>query len=108
MSEFVHESGLWAARLTGSLAGVGISLVYLLPTSHREAASRFMCGMLSGVIFGGPVGLWLARHFSLTDGLSSQDIMLAGSASASLTCWWVLGIMVRLANRYAKKSDPEA
>ena len=108
MSEFTQESGLWAARLTGSLAGVGISLVYLLPLSHREAASRFICGMLCGVIFGGPVGLWLARHFSLSDGLSASEVMLVGSASASLTCWWVLGILARLANRFAKKADPDA
>lgn len=108
MSEFSHDAGLWAARLTGSLAGVGISLVYLLPQTHREAASRFMCGMLSGVIFGGPVGLWLVRQFSLADGLGQQDIMLAGSAAASLSCWWVLGILARLANRYAKKGDTEA
>jgi hypothetical protein len=104
MSEFVHDSSLWVARLTGSLAGVGISLVYLLPKSHREAASRFMCGMLCGVIFGGPTGLWLARYLSVADGLSQQDIVLAGSAAASLSCWWVLGIMARLASRYARKS----
>lgn len=107
MSEFLHDTGLWAARLTGSVAGVGISLVYLLPQSHREAASRFMCGMLSGVIFGGPLGLWLARHFALSDGLSTQDIVLAGSAAASLSCWWVLGILTRLASRYAKKPEGE-
>ena len=107
MSEFTQESGLLAARVTGSLAGVGISLVYLLPSSHREAASRFICGMLCGMIFGGPVGLWLAKHFSLSEDLSQVDILLAGSAVASLTCWWVLGILVRLANRYAKRSDSQ-
>lgn len=108
MSEFTQESGLWAAKVTGSLAGVGISLVYLLPQTHREAASRFLCGMLCGVIFGGPLGLWLARYFSLSEMMSAQETMLTGSAVASLACWWVLGILVRLANRYAKKVDSDS
>lgn len=44
MSEFANEAGIWAARITGAVAGAGVSLVYLLPKSKREAASRFITG----------------------------------------------------------------
>ena len=54
MSEFANEAGIWAARITGAVAGAGVSLVYLLPKSKREAASRFITGVSCGMIFGGP------------------------------------------------------
>ena len=103
MSEFDHESGLLAARFTGAVAGAAVSLIYLLPRSHREAASRFLTGLACGMIFGGPVGVWIVKRLDIAGSLSGQDVMLAGSAAASLCAWWGLGIMVRIADRYGAR-----
>ncbi|MES5097496.1 DUF6107 family protein [Agrobacterium sp. BA1120] len=101
MSEFANEGGIWAARFTGAVAGAGVSLIYLLPQTHREAASRFLTGLACGMIFGGPVGVWIVKRLDIADGLSGQDIMLTGAAASSLCAWWGLGVMVRVAGRYA-------
>ena len=103
MSEFANESGILAARFTGAVAGAGVSLIYLLPQTHREAASRFLTGLACGMIFGGPVGLWIVKRLDIAGGLSGQDVMLTGSAAASLCAWWGLGLMVRIADRYAAR-----
>lgn len=103
MSEFANEGGLWAARIAGAVSGAGVSLIYLLPKGKREAASRFITGMSCGLIFGGPVGIWLAQKLDIAESLTSVEIMLSGSAAASLTAWWVLGLLVRFAARYAAK-----
>ncbi|WP_112961139.1 DUF6107 family protein [Agrobacterium sp. fls2-241-TYG-188a] len=106
MSEFANEGGILAARFTGAVAGAGVSLIYLLPQTHREAASRFLTGLACGMIFGGPVGLWIIKRLEITEGLSGQDIMLTGSAAASLCAWWGLGVMARVAERYAGRPKP--
>ncbi|UHS56007.1 DUF6107 family protein [Agrobacterium vaccinii] len=103
MSEFANEGSIWAARFTGAVAGAGVSLIYMLPQTHREAASRFLTGLACGVIFGGPVGLWIAQRLGVSAELSSQEIMLTGSAAASLCAWWGLGVLVRVAERYAAR-----
>lgn len=103
MSEFANEGGLWAARVAGAIAGAGVSLIYLLPKSRREAASRFVTGLSCGLIFGGPVGLWIVRKLDVASGLSGPEIMLTGSAAASLFAWWGLGLMLRIADRYAAR-----
>lgn len=92
--------GVLAAKAAGAAAGAGVSLIYLLPKSRREAASRFFTGLCCGLIFGGPVGLWLAEQMEIAHRLSGTEIMLTGSAAASLSAWWVLGALVRVAARY--------
>lgn len=94
--------GVWAAKTAGAFAGAGVSLIYLLPKSRREAASRFLTGMTCGLIFGGPTGLWLAERLGLSGMLSGPETMLAGSAAASLCAWWVLGALSRVADRYGR------
>lgn len=106
MAELGHDSGLLVAKAIGSVAGAWVSLVYLMPKSMREAASRFMTGVSCGVMFGGPAGLWLSERLGISGQLSPIETTLSGAAAASLSAWWVLGAMVRVANRYGAKSDP--
>lgn len=93
----------WAARLIGATAGAAVSLVYLLPKSRREAASRFVTGLSCGLIFGAPTGLWLAERLGIGSALSGVETLLAGSAAASLCAWWVLGALTRVAARFGQK-----
>jgi hypothetical protein len=95
--------GVWAARLVGAAAGAGVSLIYLLPKSRREAASRFLTGVSCGLIFGTPTGLWLTARLGIDGLMSGPELMLAGSATASLCAWWVLGVLARIAERYGNR-----
>jgi hypothetical protein len=97
--------GVWAAKTAGACAGAGVSLIYLLPKSRREAASRFATGLTCGLIFGGPTGLWLVERLGIGGSLSGPETMLAGSAAASLCAWWVLGALSRVAERYGKRIE---
>ena len=56
---------LWGAKLAGAAAGSAISVAYLLPKSRREAATRFLIGLVTGVVFGAPAGLMLADRLAL-------------------------------------------
>lgn len=105
MTDFIPEPGLTVLRLAGAVAGAAVSLVYLLPKSRREAASRFLTGLACGMIFGPSAGLWIARQGGLSDLLSAHEMLLTGSAAASLSAWWVLGALVRLAGRYGGPKD---
>ena len=55
--EPVSVLALWASKILGAAAGSAISVAYLLPKGRREAASRFLIGMVTGVVFGPPAGL---------------------------------------------------
>ena len=89
-------------RLIGASAGAAVSLVYMLPKGAREAASRFVTGLVTGIIFGGPAGQWLAGRLDVVERLSPSEIMMAGAASVSLLAWWALGLLNRLAERWEK------
>lgn len=106
MADLGNDPGDWAVKVLGAAAGAGVSLIYLLPKSRREAASRFITGMSCGLIFGTPTGLWLEARLGIGGMLSGPELMLAGSAAASLSAWWVLGVMSRLAERYGKRAEP--
>jgi MFS family permease len=95
-----HE--LWSARAVGAVAGAAISLIYMLPKGRREAASRFITGLVCGMIFGPALGVWIADKLRLADGLAASEIMLAGSALASLTAWWAMGALKRLAEKWVQ------
>jgi hypothetical protein len=103
MSDFANEPHMWAARAAGAAAGAAVSLIYLLPKSRREAATRFLTGLACGIIFGGPAGLFLMEKLGLSGALSGSEVMLSGSAAASLCAWWGLGILSRLAERYGAR-----
>lgn len=105
MSDFTPDAPLWGARVCGAVAGAAISLIYLLPHSRREAASRFFTGLACGLIFAAPTGQWLARQLDLIDRLTGPEIILAGATMASLMAWWVLGALARLAGKYGSKGE---
>jgi len=97
MTEFIHDPWPWLARMTGAAAGAVISLVYLLPQSRREAASRFFTGLVSGLVFGPPVGMSIAEYTGISGQLDGTELTLMGAAATSLCAWWGLGILARIA-----------
>lgn len=103
MADIGNASGLWTERALGASAGAAISLVYMLPKGRREAISRFLSGVISGVIFGGPAGVWLASRAGIAAYLSPSEIMLSGAAAVSLCSWWALGLLERLAKRWGRE-----
>lgn len=100
MTDFPSGVEIWSARVLGALAGASISLAYLLPRNRQDAALRFLTGVASGLMFGGPTGLWIAGKLDLTAGITISERMLAGSAVASLCAWWTLGALSRIATRW--------
>ncbi|GHD06472.1 DUF6107 family protein [Tianweitania populi] len=96
---------IWLARGVGAAAGSAISLAYILPRGRREAAVRFAVGLVSGVVFGGGVGLKIAHELDLGVALGPFELMLMGSAAASLCAWWALGFVMRLFERGTTKSE---
>ncbi|MBL0371066.1 hypothetical protein JJB09_03410 [Rhizobium sp. KVB221] len=101
MADFSGDAGFWMERTIGASAGAAISLVYMLPRGRREAASRFLTGVISGMIFGGPTGTMLAERLELAGSLSGSEIMLSGAAAVSLCSWWGLGLLQRLGEKWA-------
>ena len=107
MTDIGNASGLWMERTIGASAGAAISLVYMLPKGKREAISRFMTGVISGMIFGGPTGVWLAARLGISGYLSASETMLSGAAAVSLCSWWGLGLLERAAKRWGREKRKE-
>ena len=105
MADFGNDPGLWAAKGIGAAARAAVSLIYMLPKGKREAASRFFTGLSCGLIFGGPAGLWIVAKLGIAGSLSGAEVMLTGSAAASLLAWWVMGAAVRVAERFGRRPD---
>jgi len=96
---------LWLAKIAGAIAGSAISVAYVLPRGRREAALRFTVGAVSGLIFGGAAGLKIASELDVGSALGAFEIMLMGSAAASLSAWWALGLVMRLFDRADRKTE---
>lgn len=90
---------LWAAKAAGAVAGSAISLAYLLPRGRREAAARFAVGVVSGLVFGGTAGVKIAAELGIGSLLGANEILLMGSATASVLAWWALGFVVKSLER---------
>jgi len=86
---------LWTAKLAGAVAGSAISLAYLLPAGRREAGIRFGVGVACGLVFGGTAGVKITAELGIEDSLGAAEMLLMGSAAASLCAWWVLGLIMR-------------
>ncbi|WP_242221429.1 DUF6107 family protein [Shinella zoogloeoides] len=99
MADFGNDGGLWTARFIGASAGAAVSLIYLLPKSRREAGCRFLTGLACGLVFGGPAGFWIAARLGIAGYLGPSELLLTGSAAASLSAWWGLGVLARVAER---------
>ena len=96
---------MWVAKGAGAIAGSAISLAYLLPSGRREAALRFFVGLVSGLVFGSVAGLAFVRRLGVEALLSPVEIAIAGSAFASLSAWWALGLLMRLMARHDPRDD---
>ena len=105
MSDINPDHSMLAMRIAGALAGALVSLAYMMPKSAREAATRAIAGVISGLVFGGPAGVALAHWMGVGGLLSPSETLLTGSAAASLTAWWVLGALARIAARTGRGRD---
>ena len=90
---------LWLAKGAGAVVGSAISLAYVLPTGRREAAVRFAVGVACGLVFGGVAGLKIATELGIAGVLGPGELLLMGSAAASLCAWWGLGLLMRAFQR---------
>lgn len=84
---------LWLAKVGGAVVGSAISLAYILPSGRREAAVRFAVGVACGLVFGGTAGLKIATELGIAKSMSGSELVLMGSAAASLCAWWALGML---------------
>ena len=99
MTDMTEAAWLWVAKGAGAVAGSAISLAYVLPRGRREAAARFAVGVVSGMIFGSTAGLKIATELGIRELIGTAEIMLMGSAAASLCAWWALGFVKRIFER---------
>ena len=96
---------LWLAKLAGAVAGSAISLAYILPSGRREAAIRFAVGVACGLVFGGTAGLKIATELGIAPVIGSGELVLMGSAAASLCAWWALGVLSRMLQQWMRNSE---
>lgn len=95
MTDISQTGWLWIAKGAGAVAGSAVSLAYILPHGRREAATRFAVGVVCGLVFGGTAGLKIAAELGIEGLIGPMEMMLMGSASASLCAWWALGFVMR-------------
>ncbi len=69
---------------------------------RQEAATRLATGLVAGLVFGPATGLYGAERLDLLATLSAPEIVLSGSAAVSLTAWWALGALKRMAERWGR------
>lgn len=108
MNGLSEAAWLWAAKTFGAVAGSAISLAYLLPSGRREAALRFAVGVVCGVVFGGAAGLKIATELGIAGRLAPGELVLMGSAAASLCAWSAIGFVMRLLSGAGRAHDDQA
>lgn len=96
MNGLSEAAWLWLAKALGAVAGSAISIAYLLPAGRREAAIRFLVGVACGFVFGGTTGLKIATELGIAERLQPGELVLMGSAAASLCAWSAIGFITRL------------
>ncbi len=89
---------MFAAKLLGALAGSVVSLAYILPRGRREAMLRLTVGLVAGFVFGSTAGLKIADMLGVLGRISPIEVTLMGATFASLSAWWGLGLLQRLAD----------
>ncbi|MGN6447962.1 MAG: DUF6107 family protein [Brucella intermedia] len=97
---------IWFAKMVGAMAGSAVSLAYMLPHGKREAAIRFAVGIICGMVFGGAAGVKISETLALGGLLGRAELMLMGSAAASLAVWSALGIFKRFSERLKQAPIP--
>ena len=99
MTDMTDAAWLWAAKGAGAVAGSAVSLAYILPSGRREAGIRFAVGVTCGLVFGGTAGVKIADELGVDRLIGTTEMMLMGSAAASLCAWWGLGFVMRAFER---------
>lgn len=84
---------LW--KVAGAVAGTIISLAYIRPLNIRDAISRAVVSMTSGVVF----GFFVLEYFELSPTI---EHIIASSALAALLAWFIIGMAIRLIKSYDK------
>jgi hypothetical protein len=95
MGEWGEAAWVWAAKGAGAVAGSAVSLAYVLPSGRRDAAARFAVGVTCGLVFGSSAGLKIAGELGIGKAMGAAELMVMGSAAASLCAWWALGFVMR-------------
>lgn len=95
MNGWNEAAWVWAAKGAGAVAGSAVSLVYILPRGRRDAAARFAVGVTCGLVFGSSAGLKIAAELGIGRQLEAAELMMMGSAAASLCAWWGVGFVMR-------------
>jgi len=95
MTDMSQASWIWLAKGAGAVAGSAISLAYILPHGRHEAAARFAVGVVCGLVFGGTAGVKISTELGIQDLIGPGEMVLMGSAVASLCAWWALGFAMR-------------
>ena len=106
MTDFLEGAWLWAAKGAGAIAGSAISIAYILPAGRRDAAVRFAVGVACGLVFGSATGLKIAAELGIEGLLSPIELMLMGSAAASLCAWWAIGFLMAALNSHLTGARP--
>lgn len=99
MSELPDAGPLWVERMIGAAAGSLIALIYLVPKSRQEAASRLLTSLVTGLVFAPEAGVFIATRLGLASELTGSETMLSGAAAAGFFAWWALGMLARMARR---------
>jgi len=108
MSGLSEAALLWAAKIMGAIAGSAISLAYILPPGRREAAIRFAVGVACGLVFGGTAGLKIATELGIVGLLAPGELLMMGSAAASLCAWSAIGFVTRFFGGHAARGEQQA
>lgn len=80
----------WAAKLVGTIIGVGVSMVMISPRSARNGIYRAFIGMVMGLVFTPATQNlipWLRGDTS--------DIIVAAATTTGFTVWFVLEAAAR-------------
>lgn len=104
MSDVSQTVLIWTLKGAGAAAGSALSLIYMLPATRREAAARFLAGVIAGLVFGSTVGLAIAGRLGVADRLGTADMVLMGSAATSVAAWWALGAVARIIGRLGRSA----
>lgn len=108
MSIASETAWLWMAKGAGAVAGSAVSLAYVLPEGRREAGIRFSVGLACGLVFGGTAGLKIATELGIAETIGAVEAALMGSAAASLSAWWALGLLMRTFTRHPRRGPDAA
>jgi len=85
------DLNIWAAKFFGSVFGVVLSMVFVAPSTHRNAIYRILFAPIAGVIFAPATQslVWFLQGSSL------EHHMAAGCA-AGFCCWFILEFVARM------------